>query len=207
MYARPDTVSRCLHTGLTPREPAKPLPSLRLPSKARRVRNPAEGRVTKGATAGTTTTVADLRREGWRRRISRDSERLRRRALPTGRRTARPRKSGAQGLEAFLERAIARRLRVRLRAAVQSEQCSCTGERRSTTSWQRRHSSNATFILARAHRAGSGISLAVSPRERNKWPAPARCGESYEQAVDRVDRGHWAAPSRTQLCHGRSVVG
>jgi hypothetical protein len=28
--------------------------------------------------------------------------------------------------------------------------------------------------LARAHRAGSRNSLAVSPRERSKWPAPAR---------------------------------
>ena len=74
-----------------------------------------------------------------------------------------------------LPRATAFRLRLLLSNARHSGQCRCTGDRRSTTRWQRRHSSRATFSHSRERLGwGSEISLEVSPSERSKWPAPAR---------------------------------
>lgn len=71
-------------------------------------------------------------------------------------------------------------LRIRFSPAVQSAQYRWTGERRSMIRWQREHSRSTTFSNSRDRVGrGSKISLALPPRERSKWPAPARGTHAY----------------------------
>ena len=67
------------------------------------------------------------------------------------------------------------RLRTPLIASRHLGQYRCIGDVRSTTWWQLAHSRSATLSHSRDRIGrGSEISLVVSPRERSKWPAPAR---------------------------------
>jgi hypothetical protein len=92
---------------------------------------------------------------------------------------ARPRESLGGSYGEARRRRTASTLRVRLSSRRHSEQWRWTGDVRSTTCWQRTHSTSATFSHSRGRLGwGSEISLSPRPSRFSTRPAPAHRSHS-----------------------------